>query len=609
MGHDRKMGLIPSAGYLQNQVDYKILRITANTLPVDLKEYAFRFDLERNRVEIATNGRCYHRMVILLRGILVLLILARSISAQMPDAAPGAVELGDGLSLHLPTGWKTEVVDKSTAGPDHSPTDGANNVTLLLRARPFEDQRTARLTIIRDITFGGRGGPMGKADLLSRLSEIAMAQGFQPGKITEKGRIGSPSEPMLAQIDGAAADGRKRTFTCLSVGRFPNLYLRCYWEYDPADSAVQTEFDNCLSSLTFNNLHVADALNSNEGMMPANAARPVSTIAKETSPISSPTPAPPSAESGQLVNKYHNSLILVKGSKGTGSGFLCNLNGGQWLFTNAHVLSDNPQPRFIPIGGTPLAPGSASLAVDRDICKMAMPTGTNAIDAMTSVDSEAKIGDAIAVLGNAEGTGVIHPFDGHIVGLGPDLVEVDAPFVPGNSGSPIIHVASGKVIGIATYLLIKKVDESGTDKNVQTTIRRFGYRIDNVKTWEPVNWVRFYAQSAQAARIEDNSQQFLDLFAAAKADKILSTEFANPGIRRALESFSGRLGKTKKISPADLTFARRELFSNLRNTSLIDIKAFDSRTAYDYFRRTVADETKFREEIYTNFTRAINANN
>ncbi len=33
------------------------------------------------------------------------------------------------------------------------------------------------------------------------------------------------------------------------------------------------------------------------------------------------------------------------------------------------------------------------------------------------------------------------------------LVEVDAKFVEGNSGSPIIHVKTGKVIGIATFAL------------------------------------------------------------------------------------------------------------------------------------------------------------
>ena len=91
---------------------------------------------------------------------------------------------------------------------------------------------------------------------------------------------------------------------------------------------------------------------------------------------------------------------------------------------------------------------------------------------------------------------------GRIVGVGPNLVEVDAPFKPGNSGSPIIHLKSGKVTGIATYLTIRKFD-SATKLPVQTPIvRRFGYRVDSVKTWQPVQWPAFLAQARQMEAID-----------------------------------------------------------------------------------------------------------
>src|SRR5204863_3580947 len=108
----------------------------------------------------------------------------------------------------------------------------------------------------------------------------------------------------------------------------------------------------------------------------------------------------------------------------------------------------------------------------------------------------------VVVLGNAEGAGVINPIKGRIVGLGPNLVEVDAPFQPGNSGSPIIHLKTGKVIGVATYLTIRKYDSATKEAIKEPIVRRFGYRLDSVKQWQPVNWQTFYAQATEMETIE-----------------------------------------------------------------------------------------------------------
>ena len=52
----------------------------------------------------------------------------------------------------------------------------------------------------------------------------------------------------------------------------------------------------------------------------------------------------------------------------------------------------------------------------------------------------------------AKGGGVINTIISQLTGIGSNLVESDAQFVHGNSGSPIIDVKNGKVIGVATYL-------------------------------------------------------------------------------------------------------------------------------------------------------------
>src|SRR5262249_41673522 len=127
---------------------------------------------------------------------------------------------------------------------------------------------------------------------------------------------------------------------------------------------------------------------------------------------------------------------------------------------------------------------------------------------MTAVDQNATIGDQVVVLGNAEGAGVINTIGGKIVGIGPNLVEVDAPFLPGNSGSPIVHLKTGKVIGVATYLTIRKYDSATRRPVKEPIVRRFGYRLDTVKIWQPVNWQAFYAQ---AGEMESNEKLTRDL--------------------------------------------------------------------------------------------------
>ena len=131
---------------------------------------------------------------------------------------------------------------------------------------------------------------------------------------------------------------------------------------------------------------------------------------------------------------------------------------------------------------------------------------------MKDVDANAAIGDSVVVLGNAEGGGVVNTIIGKIVGIGPNLVEIDAPFVPGNSGSPIVHLKSGKVIGVATYLVTNQYDLSTNQHLKKPVVRRFGYRVDSVKAWQPVNWRLFDLQAAEMENITRLTDDLYDFF-------------------------------------------------------------------------------------------------
>ncbi|MFZ4681924.1 MAG: S1 family peptidase [Terrimicrobiaceae bacterium] len=555
-------------------------------------------------------------------GFFVILLagLAASPGQAAEEGTPTA--FGDGLAMTIPAGWEITEIDKeSTARGQGMPPDETMPVTLLLHARSPGDG-TASLTIARDESFGAHGsGPMAGQALFSRLSEIAAGQGYRADRPSTKGTTMTKDPVILAEIVGISAQGERRIFACLSVSRFPGFSLRCYWQWDERDEGMRVTFENWLAVSTFTDQKISDLLagkaagsiaSGTPGAAPTKSPPPDVAMAPPAAPVAAAngrTAAEPmSKEAGIFARESQDRLVVVKGEKGTGSGFVCRFDDGKtYLLTNAHVLSSNPQPTFATMGGASLEPGEAALGVDSDIFRGILVEGVPAFDMLTEADGAVNIGDAVAVLGNAEGAGVIKVLEGKIVGLGPNLVEVDAPFVPGNSGSPIIHVPTGKVIGIATYLLIRKVDSGLPGVEAAPVVRRFGYRLDKVKTWESLDWTRFYAQSAQADRIEATSGEFQQLFEDAREKKMSSVNFSNPEIRRAVETLerSGRSGA--RMSDADLSKLKRDFLGKLRIAAQTDVNAFDSRNAYDYFRRLVADEKKFRDEIAEGFTKVINS--
>ena len=63
---------------------------------------------------------------------------------------------------------------------------------------------------------------------------------------------------------------------------------------------------------------------------------------------------PASPQAAQIVQDFHGALVMVEGDKGVGSGFLCNMGGGTYAVTNAHVLADNAGIKFTNLDGAAL---------------------------------------------------------------------------------------------------------------------------------------------------------------------------------------------------------------------------------------------------------------
>lgn len=245
-----------------------------------------------------------------------------------------------------------------------------------------------------------------------------------------------------------------------------------------------------------------------------NAPATTTTSSPPGTPAAIPAPAPTDDQHnvGEIVKTYHSSLDFISGKEGSGNGFIATMSGSNYLITNAHVAIALNDAAFKGLDGIAVK-GAPSVAVGGDIFRMELPAGGKPFEVMESVGQNASIGDAVVVLGNTGDDGVINPVLGKIVGIGPNLVEVDAPFAADYSGSPIIHLKSGKVIGVATYVIVNSYDETTKEKAKTPVIRRFGYRLDNVKTWQPVSWQSYYAQAVMMQNIATLTDDLDDFFA------------------------------------------------------------------------------------------------
>jgi hypothetical protein len=308
----------------------------------------------------------------------------------------------------------------------------------------------------------------------------------------------------------------------------------------------------------------------------------------------------------RFVQTYHDSLVFVTGTEGAGSGFVAAMGNGNFLVTNVHVAAGIPDAAFKKLDGATVRGGSPSMAVGEDIFCMALPAGGIPLPIMRGVDSNAAIGDEVAVLGNAEGQGVINTIIGKIVGIGPNLVEVDAPFVPGNSGSPIIHLKTGKVIGVATYYVTNEYDVTTSRKLIRPVIRRFGYRLDGVNKWQPVNWGAFWQQRDEMESIEQRTADLYDFFVDLDDNKGAVT----PG-RHSNPIFKDRIDYWIEVNrgrstPADRLAATANLISFLKTACESDIAIAQRQITYDYFQRELADQKQYRDAMAKGFEEMLN---
>lgn len=215
---------------------------------------------------------------------------------------------------------------------------------------------------------------------------------------------------------------------------------------------------------------------------------------------------------------------------------MIKFRGNPLILTNAHVLSGNSRVDFRMLNNRTLNVGTFGVARDADLAVFTQNDLVDGLEILENADQNAVVGDEVVVLGNSLGKAVVTELPGKIVGIGPGLIEIDAKFVTGNSGSPVIHRKTGKVIAIATFATMQEGDPLVDDSPFKE-VRRFAVRLDTISGWEYPTWEKFAQEAQQLASSGRAFNTLMDL-----ADDMGDDGYLDPSVYvRAEERFQRRV--------------------------------------------------------------------
>lgn len=206
--------------------------------------------------------------------------------------------------------------------------------------------------------------------------------------------------------------------------------------------------------------------------------------------------------------KVRDSIVIIAGNKGSGTGFIVEMDGAKWLMTNEHVVRGQGVIRARTLSGRKIVPtNTVDLAANRDVIRYKLDGDFKALKWRKTSPN---MNEDIWVFGNSDGSGVITSLNGDVIGLGEDKIELSAKFVAGNSGSPVID-ANGDVVGIATFAEIKRDwanwVKAGTRFN---DVRRFAVTLGSIE-WEPLGYNQYCEDCRSLAASYNQCLGFMDL--------------------------------------------------------------------------------------------------
>jgi len=339
----------------------------------------------------------------------------------------------------------------------------------------------------------------------------------------------------------------------------------------------------------------------------ANAVMASTSESTASEPATAPAaPAVPdhSAPPAKLTEDQARAVVLIKGDNAEGTGFLVKTANGPVVMTNIHVISNNPNLKITTNTGDEITILSYKGATDRDMVMIAIKDGSYSyLDLATDISNTVQPGDEVITPGNSEGGEVMLNTSGKVLGIGPDRIEFDNPIYHGNSGGPVFHVKSGKVIAIVTEAIkvdvsneLDKASFANRNSAILHSMRYFGFRVDNVPGWETYDWRRFQNETAFLDQFDQRSR-CLDCYLNAPDDnKPEDTVWKDDDkiVKANSEYFDQAVG----ADTSQQMDATRVMWAEISDIAGIDMDAIQNLdNFYTFDRQRAKDEIAYRKAL------------
>ena len=264
-------------------------------------------------------------------------------------------------------------------------------------------------------------------------------------------------------------------------------------------------------------------------------------------------------------------IVIIEGDKGSGTGFLCVCDGRTWIYTAAHVLS----------GQAKIAVRDYKGRIYRDFDSLECAEGVDLVRLkpkdldlegleIVSPEEVPEIGELIVAVGNSLGAGSLSGEPGRVMSVQDDMWEVDAEIIPGNSGGPVLSIASGKVVGIVTHLTIAR-RRAKEQPNPTTDVKRFAARLDKKWEWREMPVSRFVNERAHIDKMDrDSSIAWASIFLMHTGPKAPLGKQPDPKLVETAQSILARDRNHIQVQRVDEWLKRYRGAGSVQRNQLID---------------------------------------
>lgn len=220
-------------------------------------------------------------------------------------------------------------------------------------------------------------------------------------------------------------------------------------------------------------------------------------------------------ETVEIPEELARAVFTIRTEVGSGTGFACTYKNKEWVATNLHVIAGSKVPSVRSSFGANIElNGHLVYAKEADICLLGINGsfqryGIKPLEFSENINQTAKVEDEILCPGNSLGRGVISFTPGNIKNFGPSKLEISNPVFQGNSGGPVIHKNSNKVLGLVTEAHIANAnnDNEFTQLSLESPlsavnkITYIAHRIDTVNQWGGCTLQQYLGANTEIAKM------------------------------------------------------------------------------------------------------------